>query len=82
MIADLQPNPALGGPNAFRVLGCMQEFRGHTPQQQQAESQEILELLPTWSADGGVRADLVEATVRIVTPVAQGQKAFNEVETG
>jgi actin-like ATPase involved in cell morphogenesis len=82
MIADLQPNPALGGPNAFRVLGCMQEFRGHTPQQQQAESQEILELLPTWSADGGVRADLVEATVRIVTPVAQGQKAFNSVETG
>jgi actin-like ATPase involved in cell morphogenesis len=82
MIADLEPNPALGGPNAFRVLGCMQEFRGHTPQQQQSESQEILELLPTWSANGGVRADLVEATVRIVTPVAQGQKSFSDVETG
>jgi molecular chaperone DnaK len=82
MIADLQPNPELGGPNATLVLGCMQEFRGHTPPEQRAESQEILELLPKWSANGGVRADLVEATVRIVTPVAQGQKAFTDVETG
>jgi hypothetical protein len=82
MIADLQPDPALGGPNATLVLGCMQEFRGHTPQQQQQESQEILSLLPTWSANGGLRTDLEEATVRIVTPVAAGQKSFSDAEAG
>jgi actin-like ATPase involved in cell morphogenesis len=82
MIADLKPNVALGGRNAFRVLGCMQEFRGHPQQLQQRESQEILRFLPTWSANGGVRADLVAATIRIVTPVANGQKAFSAVEAG
>ena len=82
MIADLQPDPALGGPNATLVLGCMQEFRGHTAQQQQQESQEILSLLPTWSANGGLRTDLEEATIRIVTPVAAGQKSFSDVEAG
>lgn len=82
MIADLGPNVALGGKNAFRVLGCMQEFHGHTQLQQQRESQEILRLLPTWSANGGMRPDLVAATVRIVTPVAQGQKALTAAETG
>jgi hypothetical protein len=58
----------------------MQEFLGRTPQQQQSESREILEALPRWSANGGVRPDLVDATVRIVTPVAQGQKAFDNAE--
>jgi hypothetical protein len=82
MIADLKPNVALGGRNAFRVLGCMQEFRGHPQQLQQRESKEILQLLPTWSANGGLRADLVAATIRIVTPVANGQKAFSAVEAG
>ncbi|MGZ6820311.1 MAG: Hsp70 family protein [Blastococcus sp.] len=82
MIADLQPKVSLGGRNAFHVLGCMQEFRGHTQLQQQRESQEILRLLPAWSANGGLRADLVAATVRMVTPVAHGQKAFIAAEVG
>jgi hypothetical protein len=80
LIADLQPNPRLGGPNAGLLLGCMQEFRGHTPQQQQQEAQETLASLPAWAASGGIRADLVDAAVRIVTPVAQGRKVFNDVE--
>jgi hypothetical protein len=80
MIADLKPDPALGGPNARFVLGCMQEFLGRTPQQQQRESQSILAALPRWSANGGIRPDLVDATVRIVTPVAQGQQTFDAVE--
>jgi Hsp70 protein len=80
MIADLQPNPGLGGPKAPLVLGCMQQFLGRTPQQQQQEAQEILVDLPTWSVGGGVRADLAEATVRIVTPVAQGQHTFDDRE--
>jgi hypothetical protein len=80
MIADLRPNPALGGPKAQFVLGCMRQFLGRTPQQQQLESREILEALPRWSANGGIRSDLVDATVRIVTPVAQGQKVFSDAE--
>jgi hypothetical protein len=82
MIADLQPAPALGGPNATLVLGCMREFAGHTPNQQRQEAQQILIDLPRWSANGGMRADLADATVRIVTPVAQGQRSFTDVETG
>jgi hypothetical protein len=81
MIADLQPDPALGGPNATLVLGCMREFSGHTPSQQQQEAQQILSDLPGWSANGGMRSDLADATVRIVTPVAQGQRSFTDVET-
>ena len=82
MIADLKPNVALGGRNAFHVLSCMEEFRTQTQQLQQRESKEILRLLPTWSASGGIRADLAAATARIVTPVAQGQKGFTAVEAG
>jgi hypothetical protein len=80
MIADLKPDPALGGPNAHFVLGCMQQFLGRTQQQQQGESREILDALPRWSANGGVRPDLVAATVRMITPVAQGTKAFTDAE--
>jgi hypothetical protein len=82
MIADLQPNPRLGGPNAGLLLGCMQEFRGRTPPQQQQEAHDILATLPAWAANGGIRADLVDAAVRIVTPVAQGRKVFDDVEAG
>jgi actin-like ATPase involved in cell morphogenesis len=80
MIADLQPDPALGGPNATFVLECMREFSGHTPNQQQQEAQQILSDLPNWSANGGIRSDVADATVRIVTPVAQGQRSFTDVE--
>jgi hypothetical protein len=80
MIADLQPAPALAGPKANLVLGCMREFLGRTPQQQQQEARQLLTDLPMWSANGGVRADLADATVRIVTPVAQGQHTFDAIE--
>jgi hypothetical protein len=80
LIADLQPDPAPGGPRAVNLLRCMQEFLGRSPQQQQAESQELLELLPSWTASGGLRTDLADATARMVTPVAQGRKVFSDAE--
>ncbi len=82
VIADLSPDPAAAGPNAHFVLNCMLEFQGKPQAVQRAEATELLEKIQGWAQGGGIRADLVTAVIRIVTPVAQGTETFTDAQTG
>ncbi len=82
IIADLAPNPALGGPNAHYVLNCMLEFQGKSPASQHDEANEVLAKIPGWASNGGIQPDLVTAVIRIVTPVAHDAAVFTDAQTG
>ena len=82
LIADLSPDPAAGGPNAHFLLNCMEDLQGKSPASQRAEANEILTRIPDWARNGGIQPDLVAATIRIVTPVANGATTFTDAQTG
>jgi|SRR5690349_1441506 len=82
VIADLSPDPAEGGPNAHFLLNCMEDLQGKSAARQRAEANEILTRIPDWARNGGIQPDLVAATIRIVTPVANGATTFTDAQTG
>jgi hypothetical protein len=78
MIQDLGPNPAVAGPNAHFVLNCMKELTEGTAAQQQNEANEIVEKLPQWAANGGIRPDITAATQQIAATMAQGHQPTDD----
>jgi hypothetical protein len=80
LIADLSPDPAAGGPNAHFLLNCMEDLQGKSPASQRAEANEILTRIPDWARNSGIQPDLVAATIRIVTPVANGATTFTDAQ--
>lgn len=82
LIVDLSPDPAAGGPNAHFLLNCMEDLQGTSSARQRDEANEILTRIPDWARNGGIQPDLVAATIRIVTPVANGAATFTDAQTG
>ena len=60
----------------------MEDLQGKSPASQRAEANEILTRIPDWARNGGIQPDLVAATIRIVTPVANGATTFTDAQTG
>ena len=74
VIAYLALRPSVAGPQAHDVLGCMRFLLWRTHAEQRSEAREILGRLPTWAADGGLRADVAQAARTIALETVAGRR--------